>query len=191
MPSMGIRLAASTALVACLAAAGCADQPSMLEGGKGGMSLSRLMQVTSASAVAQTGEAPTLKKGFVDNIDRLTMANENYRQVLYTGKHLQLVLMSLKPGEEIGEEEHASGDQFFRVEAGEGDVVIDGLKHHVSEGFAIIVPGGARHNVRNTGTKPLKIYTLYAPPVHRRDVLQRSKAEADRQHKQFDGKTSE
>lgn len=191
MPRLLVHLAASTALVACLAVAGCADRPPVSEAGEGGASPSWFLQVKSASAVAQTRKSPDLKKGFVGDIDRLTVTNENYRQVLYTGQHLQLVLMALKPGEEIGEEVHGSDDQFFRVEAGEGEMVINGAKHRVSAGFAILVPAGARHNLRNTGTKPLKLYTLYAPPVHRRDVVQRSKAEADKQHEQFDGKTSE
>lgn len=130
-------------------------------------------------------------KGFVDNIDRLTVSNENYRQVLYTGQHLQLVLMSLMPGEEIGEEVHEDRDQFFRVEAGEGEILIDGVVHPIAEDFAMIVPAGARHNVRNVGAEPLKLYTLYGPPEHRRDVLQRTRADAEGEHEHFDGKTSE
>ena len=191
MPNRGVRLAASTALAACLAGAACADRPPIADGGGRGTLPSRFLQGMSPSALAQSREPSTPKKGFVANIDRLTVTNENYRQVLYTGQHLQLVLMALKPGEEIGEEVHGSDDQFFRIEAGDGEVEINGVTHRISEGFAILVPAGARHNVRNTGTTPLKIYTLYAPPVHRRDVVQQTKAEADRQHEAFDGKTSE
>ncbi|MFN3431409.1 MAG: cupin domain-containing protein, partial [Candidatus Sericytochromatia bacterium] len=121
-------------------------------------------------------------KGFVDNIERLTEENENYRQVLYTGNHLQLVLMALQPGEEIGEEVHDDRDQFFRVEAGNGELVIDGVTHPVSADFAMIVPAGARHNVRNSGTETLKLYTLYGPPEHRHDVLQKTKADAEGDH---------
>jgi mannose-6-phosphate isomerase-like protein (cupin superfamily) len=130
-------------------------------------------------------------KGFVDDIERLTEDNEDYRRVLYTGHHLQLVLMALKPGEEIGEEVHDDRDQFFRVEAGEGELVIDGATRPVKADFAMIVPAGARHNVRNTGREPLKLYTVYGPPEHRRDVVQRTKAESEGDHEHFDGKTTE
>jgi mannose-6-phosphate isomerase-like protein (cupin superfamily) len=130
-------------------------------------------------------------KGFVDDIERLTEDNEDYRRVLYTGPHLQLVLMALKPGEEIGEEVHDDRDQFFRVEAGEGELVIDGATRPVKADFAMIVPAGARHNVRNTGREPLKLYTVYGPPEHRRDVVQRTKAESEGDHEHFDGKTTE
>ena len=130
-------------------------------------------------------------KGFVDDIEKLTEENEDFRRVLYTGHHLQLVLMSLQPGEEIGEEVHEDRDQFFRVEAGEGELVIDGEKHRIRADFAMIVPAGARHNVRNLGHEPLKLYTLYGPPEHQRDVVQRTKREAERQHEHFDGRVSE
>ena len=130
-------------------------------------------------------------KGFVDDIGRLTQENQDYRRVLYTGHHMQLVLMTLKAGEEIGDETHEDRDQFFRVEAGEGEIVIDGARHRVAAEFAMIVPAGARHNVRNDGQDPLKLYTLYGPPEHRRDVVQRTKAEAERDSEHFDGKTSE
>src|SRR5215218_9447946 len=98
--------------------------------------------------------------GFVENIEELTEDNDDFRRVLYTGKHLQLVLMALKPGEEIGEEVHDDRDQFFRVEEGEGEVVIDGQRHRIEDDDAIIVPAGARHNVINTGDESLKFYTL-------------------------------
>ncbi len=131
-------------------------------------------------------------KGFVDNIGSLTMGNGNFRQVLYTGKNCQLVLMNLKPGEDIGEEVHETVDQFFRFEKGMGKVVIDGVEHLIEAEFAVIVPAGAKHNVINTSqTEPLKLYTLYAPPNHRNDVVHATKeiAEADTEH--FDGVTSE
>lgn len=130
-------------------------------------------------------------KGYVDNIGRLTEGNKDYRRVLYTGHHMQLVLMTLKPGEDIGEETHEDRDQFFRIEAGTGEIVIDGAKHPVAAEFAMIVPAGARHNVRNVGQDPLKLYTLYGPSEHRRDVVQRTKADAERDSEHFDGKTSE
>jgi mannose-6-phosphate isomerase-like protein (cupin superfamily) len=130
-------------------------------------------------------------KGFVDDIERLTEDNEDYRRVLYTGHHLQLVLMALKPGEEIGDEVHDDRDQFFRVEAGEGELVIDGATRPVKADFAMIVPAGARHNVRNTGRESLKLYTVYGPPEHRRDVVQGTKKESEGDHEHFDGKTTE
>ena len=130
-------------------------------------------------------------KGYVDNIERATVGNDDFRRVLYTGHHLQLVLMALKPGEEIGEEVHEDRDQFFRVEAGRGEVVIDGNTTPVRADMAIIVPAGARHNVRNTGEAPLKLYTLYAPPEHREGTVHATKADADADHEHFDGTTTE
>jgi len=130
-------------------------------------------------------------QGFVDDIGRLTEENQDYRRVLYTGQHMQLVLMTLKPGEEIGEETHEDRDQFFRIEAGRGVIVIDGMTHHVAADFGMIVPAGARHNVRNLGQDPLRLYTLYSPPEHRRDVVQRTKADAEGDPEHFDGKTTE
>lgn len=130
-------------------------------------------------------------KGFVDDIEKLTTENSDFRRVLYTGANLQLVLMTLKPGEEIGEEVHDDRDQFFRFEEGQGKVVIDGVAHEVEADFAVIVPAGARHNVINTGSEALKLYTLYGPPEHRDGVVHRTKAEADASHEHFDGKTTE
>ncbi len=128
-------------------------------------------------------------KGFVDDIEALTEGNSDFRRVLYTGKHLQLVLMALQPGEDIGEEIHAGHDQFFRIEAGAGEVSIDGQRHAVKADDAVIVPAGARHNVTNTGSEPLKLYTLYAPPEHRDGVIHPSRADAVDEH--FDGVTTE
>ncbi|MGZ9083021.1 MAG: cupin domain-containing protein [Rhodoplanes sp.] len=130
-------------------------------------------------------------KGFVEDIEELTEDNDHFRRVLYTGKHLQLVLMALKPGEEIGEEVHAGHDQFFRVEKGRGEVVIDGTRTKIKGDDAIIVPAGARHNVVNTGDKPMKLYTLYGPPEHRDGVVRATKAEAEASEEHFDGKTTE
>jgi mannose-6-phosphate isomerase-like protein (cupin superfamily) len=128
-------------------------------------------------------------KGFVQNIEKLTVENDNYRKVLYTGKNIQLVLMTLQAGEEIGAEVHEEHDQFFRIEEGKGQVVIDDTTYEVEDDFAVIVPAGARHNVINTGSEPLRLYTLYAPPEHRDGVLQPTKADETEEH--FDGKTTE
>jgi mannose-6-phosphate isomerase-like protein (cupin superfamily) len=130
-------------------------------------------------------------KGFVDNIEERTVENSHFRRVLYTGSQIQLVLMSLKPGEEIGEEVHEDRDQFFRIEQGEGEVFIDGRTTSVKSEMAIIVPAGARHNVTNTGTEPLKFYTIYGPPEHVDGTVHVTKADADAAHEHFDGKTTE
>ena len=132
-------------------------------------------------------------KGYCDNIEQRTVENEDFRRVLYTGHNLQLVLMTLQPGEEIGEEVHEDRDQFFRIEEGSGVVDIDGVENKVEDDFAVIVPAGARHNVRNTGDKPLKLYTIYGPPEHKDQVVQSTKQEADRRHheEEFDGTTTE
>jgi len=116
--------------------------------------------------------------GFVDNIEEKTEQNNFFRQVLYTGKHTQLVVMSLLPGEEIGMEVHPAVDQFFRIEEGQAKVIIDGEEHEVSDGFAIIVPAGSQHNVINTGSNSLKLYTLYSPPNHPDGTIHRTRAEA-------------
>lgn len=128
-------------------------------------------------------------KGYIDDIEKVTEDNNDYRRVLYTGKHLQLVLMALQPGEEIGEEVHEGHDQFFRFEAGSGELHIDGAVHAIGADIGVIVPAGARHNVVNTGDAPLKLYTLYGPPEHRDGVLQPTKADEREEH--FDGVTSE
>ena len=130
-------------------------------------------------------------KGFVEDIEELTEDNKDYRRVLYTGKHLQLVLMALQPGEEIGEEVHADHDQFFRVEKGKGEVWIDGVRSKIKGDDAIIVPAGAKHNVINTGDKALRLYTLYGPPEHRDGIVRATKAEADASEEHFDGVLTE
>ena len=130
-------------------------------------------------------------KGFVDDIERLTVENTDFRRVLYTGHHMQLVLMTLQAGEEIGEEVHDDRDQFFRIEEGEGEVLIDQTTTAVKADDAIIVPAGARHNVRNTGDGPLKLYTLYGPPEHRLDVVHATKPQAEADEEHFDGRTTE
>lgn len=132
-------------------------------------------------------------KGYVDNIEQRTIENEDFRRVLYTGEHLQLVLMTLPPGCDIGEEVHEDRDQFFRIEEGEGEIRIDGAANRVEDDFAVIVPAGARHNVINTGDKPLRLYTIYGPPEHRDKVVHRTKEDAERDHDNdhWDGETSE
>jgi mannose-6-phosphate isomerase-like protein (cupin superfamily) len=132
-------------------------------------------------------------KGYVKNIEQETLNNLNFRQVVYTGKHSQLVLMCLQPGEEIGSEVHENVDQFFRVEQGAGKVVIDGNETAIEDGMAIIVPAGAEHNVINTsGSEFLKLYTIYSPAEHRAGIVHATKAEAVADTTdEFDGKTSE
>jgi mannose-6-phosphate isomerase-like protein (cupin superfamily) len=128
-------------------------------------------------------------KGFIDNIEELTENNDNFRQVLYTGKNLQLVLMKMQPGEEIGEEIHEDRDHFFRIEVGQGEIWIDGVVNKADDG--IIVPAGAKHNVVNSGSGPLKLYTIYGPPEHREGTVHPTKADADADHEHFDGRTTE
>lgn len=130
-------------------------------------------------------------KGFVDDIEKLTVENGDFRRVLYTGHNLQLVLMSLQPGEEIGAEVHDDRDQFFRIEEGEGVISIDGVDHKVKDDDAVIVPQGARHNVKATGSVPLKLYTIYGPPEHVDGTVHKTSDEADQSHEHFDGKTTE
>lgn len=130
-------------------------------------------------------------KGFVADIEDLTEENTDFRRVLYTAKNMQLVLMALKPGEEIGEEVHPDRDQFFRVEKGSGEISIDGMVRKIKSDFAMIVPAGARHNVRNTGEKSLKLYTIYSPPEHLDGVVFTTKAAAEASEEHFDGVTSE
>ena len=129
-------------------------------------------------------------KGYVKNIESLAIKNNEFRQVLYTAKHCQLVLMALKPKEDIGEEVHKL-DQFFRVEEGSGEVELDGVTTAVSAGFAVLVPAGTRHNIINTGNVQMKLYTLYAPPNHRDGIIQHTRADAEADSEHFDGNTTE
>ena len=130
-------------------------------------------------------------KGFVDNIEKLTEDNDDFRRVLYTGKNLQLVLMAIQPGDEIGEEIHEDRDQFFRIETGQGEVWIDGVANKVKEDDGIVVPAGAKHTVANSGPGPLKLYTLYGPPEHTEGTIHPTKSDADAAHEHFDGRTTE
>ena len=130
-------------------------------------------------------------KGYCENIEKRTVENEDYRRVLYTGQNLQLVLMTLPPGCDIGEEVHEDRDQFFRFEEGSGVVKIDGVDNPVEGDFAVIVPAGARHNVINTGSRPLRLYTIYGPPEHVDGLVEASKEDAMAIHEEWDGKTTE
>jgi len=133
-----------------------------------------------------------MKKGFSADLEAKTRKNTDFRRVLYTGKFSQLVLMCLKPKEEIGEETHDDVDQFFRFEKGKGAVVIDGKRHLVKDGSGVIVPSGTKHNVVNTSkTKLLKLYTIYSPPEHMDKVVRKTKKTAIAEEEHFDGKTTE
>jgi mannose-6-phosphate isomerase-like protein (cupin superfamily) len=133
-----------------------------------------------------------MAKGFVQDIEKLTRENINFRKVLYTAHHSQLVLMSLKPREEIGMETHNDNDQFFRIESGQGKVIIDGNEYEVSDGFAVVVPSGSKHNVINTSdTEELKIYTIYSPAHHKDLTIHETKEIALSSEEEFDGKTTE
>jgi len=131
-------------------------------------------------------------KGYVTNIEKVSLENDFFRRVLYTDTNMQLVVMTLNPGEDIGEEVHKL-DQFIRIEAGEGKSVLDGVEHELKDGYALVIPQGTRHNIINTSTgQPMKLYTVYAPPNHRDGTTHKTKAEAEaNEEEHFDGKTSE
>lgn len=129
-------------------------------------------------------------KGFVKNIESIAIKNEDFRQVLYTAKNCQLVIMSLKPSEDIGMEVHKL-DQFFRVEEGNGEAILDGVHTKIKAGFAVLVPAGTKHNIVNSGSVPMKLYTIYSPPNHRDGVIHTTKAVAETDNEHFDGKTTE
>lgn len=131
-------------------------------------------------------------KGFCAKIEKDTLENGNFRKVLYTGKNSQLVLMSLKPKEEIGMEVHAENDQFFRFEKGVGKCIIDGSEYELEDGVAIVVPAGAQHNIINTSeTEELKMYTIYSPAHHKDGIVKATKEEAEANEAEFDGQTTE
>ncbi len=127
-------------------------------------------------------------KGYITNIEKETLSNTDYRRVLYTAKNSQLVLMSIEPGDEIGEETHHL-DQFIRIEGGSGKAIMDGIVHDLCTDHAIVIPAGVRHNVINTGDIDLKLYTVYSPPEHKDGIIEHTKADVIDEH--FDGKTSE
>ena len=131
-------------------------------------------------------------KGYNTNLEQVTHENTNFRKVLYTGKHSQLVLMSLKPNEEIGLETHPDNDQFFRFEQGQGKCFIDGHEYPVANGDCIIIPAGAKHNISNISpTDDLKMYTIYSPAHHKDGIVRATKAEATSNEEEFDGITTE
>ncbi len=131
-------------------------------------------------------------KGFSTDIEKATLENSNFRKVLYTSKHSQLVLMSLRPGEEIGMEVHEENDQFFRFESGKGKCIIDGNEYDVGDGVAVVVPAGADHNVINTSdSEELKLYTIYSPAHHKDGIVRATKEEAEANEAEFDGTTTE
>lgn len=131
-------------------------------------------------------------KGFFTNIEKETLENENFRKVLYTSKHSQLVLMSLSPNEEIGMEVHKDNDQFFRFEKGLGKMIIDGNEYEVGDGSAIVVPAGAKHNIINTSTaETLKLYTIYSPAHHKDGIIRKTKKDAESNKAEFDRITTE
>jgi mannose-6-phosphate isomerase-like protein (cupin superfamily) len=177
---MNARIRLSTfALGAAVLAAACeqSKQPSQ----------SGAEPLQASSETSSTGAA---RKGFVQNIEKLTEENDDFRRVLYTAKHLQLVIMSLPPGEHIGLETH-DVDQFFRIESGNGEVVIDDDRSPIGPGSSVVVPAGSRHDFLNTGKAALKLYTIYAPPNHRDGVVHHTRADAEKDAERFDGKTTE
>ena len=129
-------------------------------------------------------------KGYVQNIEDIAVKNVDFRQVLYTAKNCQLVIMALKPKEEIGMEVHKL-DQFFRVDEGAGEAVLDGVHTKISAGFAVLIPAGTYHNIINTGDAPMKLYTLYAPPNHRDGVINHTSTDAEKDNEHLDGITTE
>ena len=147
-------------------------------------------KMASNAPVGQPNNKGVTMKGYVQNIEELTVKNNDFRRVLYTSKQSQLVLMALNPKGEIGAEAHKS-DQFFRVEEGSGEAVIDGVRTAIRAGFAIIIPGGTNHNIINTGTVPMKLYSIYSPPNHRDGVVHHTRADAEADNEHFDGKTTE
>ena len=136
------------------------------------------MLQTYCTTVVASPNGGVFMKGYVKNIEDIAVKNENFRQVLYTAKNIQLVIMALKPGEEIGMEVHKL-DQFFRVEQGTGEAVLDDVRTGISSGFAVLIPAGTNHNIINTGDVPLKLYTIYAPPNHLDGVVHHTRADAE------------
>jgi mannose-6-phosphate isomerase-like protein (cupin superfamily) len=128
--------------------------------------------------------------GYVVNIEKVSLENDNFRKVLYTAKNSQLVVMSLKPGEEIGSETHQL-DQFIRIESASGKTILNGIEHDIADGFAVVVPAGVEHNIINTSEEVMKLYTVYAPPNHKDGVVHATKQDAEADEEHFDGKTSE
>ena len=148
------------------------------------------MPVPAFSQMLKSSTGRVIMKGFIKNIEDIAVKNKDFRQVLYTAKNCQLVIMALKPKEEIGMEVHKL-DQFFRVEEGTGEAVLDGVHKKISAGFALLIPAGTNHNIINTGSVPMKLYTIYSPPNHQDGVVHHTRAEAEKDDEHFDGKTTE
>jgi len=133
-----------------------------------------------------------MKKGYKENIEKLTLENNNFRKILYSAEHMQLVLMSIKPGQDIGLETHEENDQFFRCDDGQGKVIINETEYSITDGDAVIVPSGAKHNVINTSdTEDLKLYSIYSPAHHKDGIVRGTKKEAEENEADFDGVTTE
>lgn len=135
-------------------------------------------------------EENSSKKGFIKNIEGLSFDNKNFRKVLYTTKNLQLVVMSLNPNEDIGEEIH-NVDQFFRIESGNGEAIINNKSHIIKDGSVVIVPAGTKHNIINSGSSSMKLYTIYSPPHHKDGTIHRNKKDSEKDKEHFDGKFTE
>jgi len=146
--------------------------------------------LTGCATTTGIASGRVARKGFAQDIESIAGKNAEFRRVLYTARNCQLVVMALQPKEEIGAEVHRP-DQFFRVEEGVGEAVIDGVSTPISAGYALLIPGGTKHNIMNTGSIPLKLYTLYAPPNHRDGVVHSTRADAEKDNEHFDGKTTE
>ena len=179
-------------IVSGLAATGCAKpaQREPIEANEARDDSARLQSAEVGTKPAARSKEMKNAKGFVQNIETLTKENRDFRRVVYTAKNAQLVLMAIPPGDHIGLEVH-DVDQFFRVETGKGELVINDVRTPIEDGSAIVVPAGAQHDIVNTGTAPLKLYTLYAPPHHRDGTVHRTRADADNDKEHFDGKTTE
>lgn len=179
-------------IVSGLAAAGCErpGQHERVEANEPRDDSARLHSAQLGTKAVERSKEMRHAKGFVRNIETLSNENRDFRRVLYTAKNVQLVLMAIPPGDHIGLEVH-DVDQFFRVETGKGEVVINDVRTPLEDGSAIVVPAGAQHDIVNTGTAPLKLYTLYAPPHHRDGVVHRTRADAENDKEHFDGKTTE
>jgi len=180
MAVMGI----AVLLVGCESPSGAATKPTS-SAAASPPSLEHGMELTGGKI-----EGGVVKTGFVQDIESIAIKNDDFRQVLYTSKHSQLVVMALKPKEEIGAEIH-NLDQFFRVEEGSGEAVLNGVRTTIRPGYAVLVPAGMNHNIINTGTVSLKLYTIYSPPNHRDGVVHHTRDEAEGDKEHFDGKTTE
>lgn len=176
--------------LATLAVLGCTQMAPAADKSKARIPMGT--RVLTEPAIVGSGQPPLMRKtrGFVGNIDALARMNREFRKVLYTAQHAQLVIMALKPGEDIGAEVHPNVDQFLRVEEGSGEAIMGNTHTQIQAGYAVLVPAGTKHNIVNTGKTSMKLYTLYAPPQHRDGVVQHTRTEAQQAHEHFDGATT-